>query len=54
MMDKFDVDKSQNELSDQKSFVRQASGNTLMITAEYDSDENIVLRIGAFDLITAA
>ena len=47
-----DIDKNISFIYDQKSFLRKASADDLIVAAEHDSSQNILLRVGAIDVLT--
>jgi hypothetical protein len=49
---KSDVDKESNIIWNQKTFLRRASANDFLVAAETDTSNDILLRIGSFDITT--
>ncbi|CAN5726600.1 hypothetical protein BH10BAC2_BH10BAC2_15450 [soil metagenome] len=50
--DKSELDKSVDIIWNQKAFLRKAAANDFLVLAEYDSMQNVLLRIGSVDIIT--
>lgn len=51
--DKSELDKSADIIWNQKAFLRKAAADDLLVLAEYDSMQNVLLRIGSVDIITS-